>query len=92
MDERAATNLVFLIDVSGSMNDPYKLPLLVDGMKLLVEQLGENDSVAIVVYAGASRTGPAPDNGRPKAPYPPCARTAFCRRVDERRCRYSAGL
>ena len=54
MDERAATNLVFLIDVSGSMNDPYKLPLLVDGMKLLVEQLGENDSVAIVVYAGAS--------------------------------------
>ena len=53
-DERAASNLVFLIDVSGSMDQPNKLPLLVDAMKLLVEQLGENDRVAIVVYAGAS--------------------------------------
>jgi Ca-activated chloride channel homolog len=49
-----ASNLVFLIDVSGSMESPDKLPLLVDGMQLLVQQLGENDRVAIVVYAGAS--------------------------------------
>ena len=54
VDERAATNLVFLVDVSGSMRDQNKLPLLKRGMKLLVEQLGENDRVAIVVYAGAS--------------------------------------
>lgn len=53
-NERAASNLVFLIDVSGSMNEPDKLPLLVNGMKLLVGQLGENDRVAIVVYAGAT--------------------------------------
>jgi Ca-activated chloride channel family protein len=53
-DERAASNLVFLIDVSGSMDSPDKLPLLKDGMKLLVEQLGENDRVSMVVYAGAS--------------------------------------
>jgi Ca-activated chloride channel family protein len=53
-DERAPTNLVFLVDVSGSMRDQNKLPLLKRGMKLLVEQLGENDRVAIVVYAGAS--------------------------------------
>ncbi len=53
-EERAPTNLVFLIDVSGSMNSPDKLPLLREGMKLLVEQLGENDRVAIVVYAGNS--------------------------------------
>ncbi len=43
---------MFLIDVSGSMNQPDKLPLLKAGMKLLVDQLGENDRVAIVVYAG----------------------------------------
>ncbi len=53
-DERAASNLVFLVDVSGSMRDRNKLELLKDGMKLLVEQLTENDRVAIVVYAGAS--------------------------------------
>jgi Ca-activated chloride channel family protein len=50
---RPQSNLVFLIDVSGSMNEPNKLPLLVDGMKLLVRELGENDKVAIVVYASS---------------------------------------
>jgi Ca-activated chloride channel family protein len=48
------SNLVFLIDVSGSMSDPNKLPLLVASFKLLVEQLREQDRVAIVVYAGAA--------------------------------------
>ncbi|UUO06274.1 VWA domain-containing protein [Blastopirellula sp. J2-11] len=52
--DRPATNLVFLLDVSGSMNNSRKLPLLKQGMKLLVDQLGENDKVAIVVYAGAA--------------------------------------
>ena len=51
---RPATNLVFLVDVSGSMDDPHKLPLVKWGLARLVEQLGENDRVAIVVYAGAS--------------------------------------
>ncbi|MDR3622954.1 MAG: VWA domain-containing protein [Paludisphaera borealis] len=51
---RPMSNLVFLIDVSGSMSEPNKLPLLVGSLKLLVDQLGENDRVAIVVYAGAS--------------------------------------
>ena len=48
------TNLVFLIDVSGSMSDPNKLPLLKSSFKLLVEQLRQQDRVAIVVYAGAA--------------------------------------
>ncbi len=52
--ERPLSNLVFLIDVSGSMNQPNKLPLLQRGMKMLVDQLGENDRVAMVVYAGAA--------------------------------------
>jgi Ca-activated chloride channel family protein len=42
-----------LIDVSGSMNEPAKLPLLVEGMKMLTRELGENDRVAIVVYASS---------------------------------------
>ncbi len=51
---RPASNLVFLIDVSGSMQTPNKLPLVQWGLQRLVEQLGENDQVALVVYAGAS--------------------------------------
>jgi Ca-activated chloride channel family protein len=47
-----ASNLVFLIDVSGSMMDPQKLPLVQASMKLLVDQLREEDKVALVVYAG----------------------------------------
>ena len=48
------SNLVFLLDVSGSMNSPDKLPLLKKGFKLLTEQLREKDRVAIAVYAGAA--------------------------------------
>lgn len=52
--ERPATNLVFLLDVSGSMSSASKLPLLKDSMKYLLEELNEDDTVSIVVYAGAS--------------------------------------
>jgi Ca-activated chloride channel family protein len=51
-DRLPASNLVFLIDVSGSMAQPNKLPLLVSSFKLLTEQLRPSDKVAIVVYAG----------------------------------------
>jgi Ca-activated chloride channel family protein len=54
--EKPRSNLVFLLDVSGSMNAPDKLPLMVNSMKLLVEALGPKDTVAIVVYAGAAGT------------------------------------
>ncbi|MBX9788052.1 MAG: VWA domain-containing protein [Pirellulales bacterium] len=54
VDARPPSNLVFLLDVSGSMDEPNKLPLVKRAMHLLVEKLGENDRVAIVVYAGAS--------------------------------------
>jgi Ca-activated chloride channel family protein len=46
-------NLVFLVDVSGSMETPQKLPLLKQALGLLVERLDQRDRVAIVVYAGA---------------------------------------
>ncbi len=48
------SNLVFLIDVSGSMSASNKLPLLISSLKLLVNELQPNDRVAIVVYAGAA--------------------------------------
>lgn len=48
------SNLTFLIDVSGSMSDANKLPLLKQGFKLLIDQLRPEDNVAIVVYAGAA--------------------------------------
>ena len=50
----APNNLVFLLDVSGSMAPPPRLPLLKSAFRLLVEQLRAEDSVAIVVYAGAA--------------------------------------
>jgi Ca-activated chloride channel homolog len=53
-DKLPASNLVFLIDVSGSMNEPNKLPLLKSSFKMLVNQLRDQDRVAIVVYAGAA--------------------------------------
>jgi Ca-activated chloride channel family protein len=53
-DRRPLTNLVFLVDVSGSMQSPDKLPLVKESLRLLTEQMGENDRVAIVVYAGSS--------------------------------------
>lgn len=50
------SNLVFLLDVSGSMNNPDKLPLVKQSMNLLLSQLNPTDTVAIVVYAGAAGT------------------------------------
>jgi Ca-activated chloride channel family protein len=52
--EPAPRNLVFLLDVSGSMARPDKLPLVQSAMRMLVDALGDRDRVAIVVYAGAS--------------------------------------
>jgi Ca-activated chloride channel family protein len=54
LDNTPPSNLVFLLDVSGSMNSPDKLPLLKQGLKILTNQLKPQDRVAIVVYAGSS--------------------------------------
>jgi len=65
-DNLPASNLVFLIDVSGSMNDQNKLPLLKQSMKILVEQLRKKDKVSIVVYAGAAGLVLPPTSGDDK--------------------------
>jgi Ca-activated chloride channel homolog len=54
VEKLPANNLVFLIDVSGSMNDPNKLPLLKSSLKLLVNELRPTDRVSMVVYAGSA--------------------------------------
>ncbi|WP_452218721.1 YfbK domain-containing protein [Lacinutrix undariae] len=65
-DELPASNLTFLIDVSGSMSDQNKLPLLKSAFKLLVNQLRAKDKVAIVVYAGAAGVILPPTSGDKK--------------------------
>ena len=65
-DNLPASNLVFLIDVSGSMNEQNKLPLLKQSMKILVEQLRKKDKVSIVVYAGAAGLVLPPTSGDDK--------------------------
>jgi len=66
-DRRPAGNLVFLIDVSGSMQAPDKLPLVKQALALLVEELTENDRVAIVTYAGDAGLVLPPTTGDQKA-------------------------
>lgn len=65
-EELPASNLTFLIDVSGSMSDSNKLPLLKSAFKLLVNQLREKDKVSIVVYAGAAGVVLEPTSGSNK--------------------------
>ncbi|HEY4417162.1 MAG TPA: VWA domain-containing protein [Verrucomicrobiae bacterium] len=65
-DKRPPSNLVFLIDVSGSMNEPDKLPLLKESLKLLARQLTEDDRVSIVTYAGAAGMALPPTAGSDK--------------------------
>ena len=64
--ELPASNLTFLIDVSGSMSSQNKLPLLKQAFKLLVNQLREHDKVSIVVYAGAAGVVLEPTSGKHK--------------------------
>ncbi len=52
--DRPPLNLVFLVDTSGSMNDPSKLPLLIQSFRLMLDRLEPEDQVAIVTYAGSA--------------------------------------
>lgn len=66
-DNRKPGNLVFLVDVSGSMNNPNKLPLVKQSLRMLTNQLGENDRVSMVTYAGGTRVELASASGMNKA-------------------------
>lgn len=67
MDKLPASNLVFLIDVSGSMNEQNKLPLLKSAFKVLLDQLRPMDKVGIVVYAGSAGVVLPPTSAKEKA-------------------------
>ncbi|SPC05679.1 putative lipoprotein, Von Willebrand factor type A domain [Cupriavidus oxalaticus] len=62
-----AANLVFLVDVSGSMDSPDKLPLLKSSLKLLVNKLRAQDRITLVTYAGSTRVALPPTPGSDKA-------------------------
>jgi Ca-activated chloride channel homolog len=64
---RPRANLVFLIDTSGSMNEPNKLPLVKQSLSMLLDQLDANDHVAIVTYAGNAGTALEPTPASQKA-------------------------
>jgi Ca-activated chloride channel family protein len=66
VDRRPKVNLVFLLDVSGSMDEPNRLPLVISSMKMLVNELKGTDKVAICVYAGAAGTVLPPTSGDSK--------------------------
>ena len=66
MENAPASNLVFLIDVSGSMRSANKLDLLKTGFELLVDQMREKDRISVVVYAGAAGVVLNPTSGNKK--------------------------
>ncbi|UZE96383.1 vWA domain-containing protein [Alkalimarinus alittae] len=61
--ERPSANLVFLVDVSGSMNSQNKLPLVKKSLRLLAKQLNHNDRISLVAYAGAAQVVLEPTAG-----------------------------
>jgi Ca-activated chloride channel family protein len=65
-DQMPPRNLVFLIDTSGSMSEPNKLPLVKQSLALLIEQLTEKDTVSIVTYAGTAGVVLGPTKGSEK--------------------------
>lgn len=66
-NEKPRSNLVFLVDTSGSMHAPNKLPLVINSMKLLLGNLNPDDTVAIVTYAGNAGTALEPTKVKDKA-------------------------
>jgi Ca-activated chloride channel homolog len=85
---RPHANLVFLVDTSGSMNEPNKLPLVKKALSMLLDELDARDTVAIVTYAGSAGA----DAGRPEAEDPSRHREPRCRRQHGRRGRHPPGL
>jgi len=65
-DVRPTLNLTLLVDVSGSMSGPDRLPLAIKSLKMLIDELGEKDKVSIVVYAGAAGAVLEPTSGADK--------------------------
>ena len=81
--ERPNANLVFLVDVSGSMGSRNKLPLVKSTLNLLADQLNPKDRVSIVVYSGTVRPTARADIQQNS--YQTGCRLPLCKRIDRRR-------
>ena len=88
--ERPHANLVFLIDTSGSMEEPNKLPLLINSMKLLVDELKPDDTRVDRRLCGQRRHGARADQGLGQGEDPRGAREPFGGRLDRRARKASA--
>ena len=89
---RPHANLVFLIDTSGSMQEPNKLPLVKQSLELLLDELGADDTVAIVTYAGYAGTALEPTRASEKRKILGGHRPARRRRQHRRRRGHPPGL
>lgn len=67
LDKLPSSNFVFLIDISGSMDMPNRLPLIKEAFQLLVKNLRPIDKISIITYGGMVRTWLAPTNGNEKS-------------------------
>ena len=67
MNEAPPANLVFLVDVSGSMDSPERLPLVKASLKLLVDRLRPQDKISMVTYSGSTKVVLQPTSGADKA-------------------------
>ena len=91
-NERPRANVVLLIDTSGSMAPSDRLPLLQQGFRLFVQQLRDDDRVAIVTYAGQAHTALDPTRGRDKQKILDAIDSLRASRIDRRRRRLAARL
>ena len=89
---RPRANLVFLIDTSGSMQEPNKLPLVQRSLNMLLDELDPRDTVAIVTYAGIRRHRAPADAGQPEGADPRRHRQPRRGRQHRRRRRHPPGL
>ncbi len=89
---RPHANLVFLIDTSGSMQEPNKLPLVKQSLEMLLDELAPSDTVAIVTYAGYAGTALEPTQARDKRKDRGGNRSARSRRKHRRRGGDPSGL
>ena len=90
--ERRPLNLTFVIDVSGSMSMENRLEMVKDSLRLLVDQLDERDTVAVVVYGSEAHAVLEPTNGASPDRIIRRHQTLAHRRLHQRRSRAAPGI
>ena len=91
-DQRPLSNLVFLIDVSGSMSAKNKLPLVQKALTMLTNEMNENDRISIVTYAGNAGVKLPSTSGEHRSDILSAVNNLTRGRIDQRRSRHPSGL